>query len=485
MESDSKLEIISNIKDKINQFKTNYSKNKQQNNNLNFEINRDTLKLFFKNKTNEKDNNIDFQKNKDDNLLVNNGKILEIKNISNKPIKTNSYTSNLPKKEVNENPNIKLNNRFTYEMDNINDKKLNNLNYLKNEIYNKNTNNYIGNKPSHYIIEDESLFNNNYQNYNKRIINNEKNQEHSLGNINLNNSKHFDFNIGEIMKHKKLEKKEKSAPRISINENFLEKPLTDKKRENILQNDNLAINYINNTLNNFYTVNNNMKTRSRKASNTEGKLQQLLMEFNINSSRNNTKRKIPYLDLNLNKNNENNYNKLNTQNKLKDINSLYENRRNTNNTSNKKINYFNDVSRLDFFKNVPTKQIYVTSESKSIIKEKMDMFYRELNKEPKSNINLKENKFFTKNNLNDIRNINDYMKNNNEKLNNTIYINRNIENKELESNKIDFSSFNKIIRFKQYIKNLNKENMHKLSYDIQSELREICNILNQKININN
>ena len=74
-----------------------------------------------------------------------------------------------------------------------------------------------------------------------------------MGNINLNNSKHFDFNIGEIMKHKKLEKKEKSAPRISINENFLEKPLTDKKRENIFQNDNLAINYINNTLNNFYT----------------------------------------------------------------------------------------------------------------------------------------------------------------------------------------------------------------------------------------
>ena len=52
--NNSKGEIISNLKDKISQFKTKFNKGretrKDNSDNLNFEINRDALKLFYKNK---------------------------------------------------------------------------------------------------------------------------------------------------------------------------------------------------------------------------------------------------------------------------------------------------------------------------------------------------------------------------------------------------------------------------------------------------
>ena len=54
MSNFSKQELISNLKDKISQFKSNFSKNKEtrkETPELNFEINRDALKLFYKNKT--------------------------------------------------------------------------------------------------------------------------------------------------------------------------------------------------------------------------------------------------------------------------------------------------------------------------------------------------------------------------------------------------------------------------------------------------
>ena len=51
MSDSSKLEIISNLKDRITQFKSSFNKNKEINkkeNKLNLEINRDTLNLFLK-----------------------------------------------------------------------------------------------------------------------------------------------------------------------------------------------------------------------------------------------------------------------------------------------------------------------------------------------------------------------------------------------------------------------------------------------------
>jgi predicted RNase H-like nuclease (RuvC/YqgF family) len=56
MSNISKQEIISNLKDKISQFKSNFSKNKESRkevSELNFEINRDALKHFYKNKQDE------------------------------------------------------------------------------------------------------------------------------------------------------------------------------------------------------------------------------------------------------------------------------------------------------------------------------------------------------------------------------------------------------------------------------------------------
>ena len=53
MSNVTKQELISNLKDKISQFKSNFSKNKEARkevSDLNFEINRDALKLFYKKK---------------------------------------------------------------------------------------------------------------------------------------------------------------------------------------------------------------------------------------------------------------------------------------------------------------------------------------------------------------------------------------------------------------------------------------------------
>ena len=62
MKSITKQELISNLQDKISQFKSNFSKIKESRKEvpeLNFEINRDALKLFYKNKSdNEVENQI-------------------------------------------------------------------------------------------------------------------------------------------------------------------------------------------------------------------------------------------------------------------------------------------------------------------------------------------------------------------------------------------------------------------------------------------
>ena len=53
MNNISKQELISNLQDKISQFKSNFSKIKESRKEvpeLNFEINRDALKLFYKKK---------------------------------------------------------------------------------------------------------------------------------------------------------------------------------------------------------------------------------------------------------------------------------------------------------------------------------------------------------------------------------------------------------------------------------------------------
>lgn len=308
--NESKLELIPNLKDRINQFKLNFSKNKlnnQNNTHFNIEINRDTLNLFYKNKKND-NNNITQTQSK-------------------------SIISNIQKENTN----------YNYEINN----------FHNNE-----------NK------KDINLFKNNLNN-----------------NIhNLNKSRFDDLNIQEIMNRKKIIKREKSAPKISVNELNIDFPLSEKKRENELKNNKIN-EYYNNTLGDFYSFN-SIRTSKNRNYNPEEKLQKLLMDFNININQNNNRR-IPYLDLNLNKNkyNENNMNKLYNQN---NFNLLYEIRGNTNKNYIQRNNHLKSISSFDLSKDNFNKNKN-RHNSKSIIKEKMDLFYQELNKETKHNFNNIQN----------------------------------------------------------------------------------------------
>lgn len=427
MENSSKLEIISNIKDKISQFRANYSKNKsnnQKDQNFNFEINRDTLQLY---KNKKKERKLDNQHNNKN--IVNLDNLYDIKNPA---FKTNSKPSNL----------------------NINNNCKKEININHQNIY----------------------FNNDLNKSNKK----EKNENNSFGNLELNKSKYKDLNIQEIMNNKKIEKREKSAPRISINNFHLEIPLTDKNRKNKLKNNNFD-QYYNKTLNDFYTINNKRAIKN-KNNNTEEKIQKLLIDFNINLNSGNNKRKIPYLDLNsLNNNNYNNF---------KNVSSLYEISRNiSNNNYTKRDNYSKNISNFDLSRDRYKKITHNTLNSKSLIKEKMDLFYQELNKNTeynKKNISNK-NYYF---NYNDYLNKSNFIMNEkNTILENNLYKNneKRINNRNSQiikgSQNVEYKiSVDKILNFKKYVQNLTKEEIYNLPYNIQSELKDIYNILNQKLN---
>ena len=115
----------------------------------------------------------------------------------------------------------------------------------------------------------------------------------------------------------------------------------------------------------------------------------------------------------------------------------------------------------------------------------MDLFYQELNKEPKHN--NKDNVF----NYNDYLNKSYYMINkinnyendfwkDNEKQNNLG--NEINQTKNNNNQKTNIFPIKEIINFKQYIKNLPKEEMNNLPYNIQIELKEIYEILTEKLN---
>ena len=119
----------------------------------------------------------------------------------------------------------------------------------------------------------------------------------------------------------------------------------------------------------------------------------------------------------------------------------------------------------------------------------MDIFYQELNKEPK--YNNKDNVFnyddyLNKSNymINKINNYeNDFRKKNEKQnnLNNEININQIINDKSSQKT-VNIFPIKEIIIFKQYIKNMTKEEMNSLPYNVQNELKEIYEILNEKLN---
>ena len=111
------------------------------------------------------------------------------------------------------------------------------------------------------------------------------------------------------------------------------------------------------------------------------------------------------------------------------------------------------------------------------------MFYQELNDYKNSNNYKKQamknyftnDKYLNNNKYINHTQYNNYIKNsnNNRNINEQININKNNGNS---------LSYNEIHAFKQYLKDLSKEDFYNLPYNVKSELKDIFNILYQKFN---
>ena len=530
MKNISKQEIISNLHDKISQFKSNFSKNKETRKDipeLNFEINRDALKLFYKKKS-----DTEGQCQTPNQFLPNQNTrlddIYDTKNLLNEKIQMPKTNQNIKNLEKNINKNDKEENKINigaktdknYKGINYNKNDINNIN-IKKEYQNNNINININNNFNMNNNDNKNREINSKNNFNtigldefNNLQNNQKNKESKksemnkekniLENLDLNNANFNEFHLNEIKSNKKLEKRDKSAPKITINQKlnnfFSEKPLTDKKIDNI-KDINQTTNY-----NQFFINNNNKKTNK-----TEELYQKLLMNFNINSSSNNRDKTFYNMNFTNNNNNykfsrEDNPNKSYGQINIRDTNLYYES--NGNNLNNnyynlqkRNTNYRNDFN-LDHLKDLYSKKTEDSKRSnQSMLKSKMDMFYQELNeyknanyikkKELNKNIYSKKNKYM-KNTNNNIKNYfmpnapyNDYNKINNINLN--INANQNIQ-KDINNN-VDKNSFNgnkigynEISAVKKYLIELTKDELNNLPMNIKMELKDIFNILYQKLN---
>ena len=535
MSNISKQEIISNLKDKISQFKSNFSKNKESRkevSDLNFEINRDALKLFYKNKQEGGEDGPNQEQQPKQQTKIED--IYDIKKIlnENKPKSKSSSKNNLIKiekeekkinniEQENKNNNIgaKIKTNFDFGGKEINNEEINkserNIKISNNQqneekenkdiFIKKNNNENMNINPNVNAnnFEKKSNFNFEYENYSKLNQNNNNNikDNNNLGHITLNNSNYNDFSIDELIKNRKTEKekRDKSAPKINLNQKinnnfYMEKPLTDKHNQND----------INNIKNINYTTNYSTKNdfNAKKSNKTEELYQKLLVNFNINTKPN--KKNTSFYNFNIKTNNNNNnifnnynYNtKENNPNKsygqinIKDINLLYEINGNTNNYNQKK-NYFRNELNLDHLKDLYSKKTEDNRRpTKGGLKSKMDLFYQELNEYKNSNNNKKQafknyftNDKFLSNNKYIYNNsqYNNYIKNTNNKNLNLQNLNINEQNN-INKNNGSSLSYNEIHSFKQYLKDLSKEEINNLPYNVKSELKDIFNILYQKFN---
>ena len=511
MKNISKLELISNLQDKISQFKSNFSKIKESRKEvpeLNFEINRDALKMFYKKKAdtesqlqgkNPISSKQEPRKDEENNIQsIFNDKNNHISNINQNLKCKDKNTNQNEKGENDKDVGAKIKKSHTFESNSlynnnvINKNELNNVNNnitnnLSNNIYNisANRNFEINNKDNLNIIGHAE--NNSKDNaFKKPEINKNYN---ILENLEINTAKNLQFNVDGIQNNKKLEKREKSAPKITINQKinnfYSEKPLTDKKHDNI-KNINTTSNY-----NQLFNINNNKRT-----TNTEDLYQKLLMNFNIKSS--NNKKDKTFYNFNISNNNklnrEDNPNKSYGQINLRDTNSLYELNGNTNyNYYNlQKRNYYRNGLNLDNLKDLYPKK---TEDSKrpthSMFKSKMDMFYQELNEYKNANYNkkkelknyYKKSKYIYNNNFVANTQYNDYIKNNNN-LNINNYPNIKNDNNNITKNNVfngNKIGYNEIASIKKYLNDLSKDEINKLPIEIKNELKDIFNILYQKL----
>ena len=461
----TKGEIISNLKDKISQFKSKFNKGretrKDNSDNLNFEINRDALKLFYKNKdethlpqtepiqtaTTEKE----IQKNINIEPTTSN----ETKKIENKLEAKTDTNQNEGRNKINKNFTFggKDSSRdgSIFDIDEFSKFSSNNNNDNNNKIRRCGSNNL-----SNFDFQDFS--------YNKS-----KNIDNSLSNIRLNNSNYQDFNLDGMFNYRKTIRREKSAPKIDniypSSENFLElNPLTIKHEK---------------------------KNNTKKfGSDNEQLYQKLLLNFNINFSDKDTSTTT---NLNSNYNLNKSIGQINVK---KDSNTfLYDSNSikiknepflNSNSNNNNLLNnYYKTNSITDFYTEHNT--------SKSNLKSKMDYFYKELNCYNNSNVKSKSNfqNFFTSSKKNiDLSNQISYFKTNQNSRNSNFNCNNinfknnnniiNLGNINKKSNKGGNLSFSEVYNFKQNIKELTNEDFNNLPKNVLSELKAIYNILQQK-----
>ena len=368
-------------------------------------------------------------------------------------------------------------------------------NELNNKIYNINSKN---NLEINYPVKKDK------NDYEENIISkkNFKNSEFKkpemnktndiLNNIDLNNRNNHEFIFEGNKNNKKLEKRDKSAPKISINQKinnfYSEKPLSDKKHDNF--------NNINHTLNYDQLFNNN---NNKRTNNTEDLYQKLLMNFNINSSSNKRDRtfyNFNSLNNNIKFNREDNPNKSYGQINVRDTYLLYE----TNGKSNynyynlQKRNYYRNGLNLDHLKDLYSKKTEdIKRPTQSIFKSKMDMFYQELKEYNNANYNKKKelknyskkNKYMNNNNYMANTQYNDYIKNN-ESSNKVNYPNQIVNDEKNNENKNIFNGnkigYNEILAVKRYLNDLTKEEVNNLSIEIQ-QLRQTVNNLQNRVQV--
>ena len=121
------------------------------------------------------------------------------------------------------------------------------------------------------------------------------------------------------------------------------------------------------------------------------------------------------------------------------------------------------------------------------------MFYQELKEYNNANYNKKKelknyskkNKYMNNNNYMANNQYNDYIKNN-ESSNKVNYPNQIVNDEKNTENKNIFNGnkigYNEILAVKRYLNDLTKEEVNNLSIEIKNELKDIFNILYQKLN---
>ena len=489
----SKVEIISELKNKLNEFKSKYKANKSngvqnhENNNedeLLSNINRETLNNFITHKENisqapSENTPINQKENNLSEFLINSNfphrKSLTELNISvNKKVADNNDKQNVA---FNMDNNINLN-----IFNNIN-----NRNTKDNSFMVKN-NNYLDNTNKELYPNDNSRnndINNSLSFYNKQT-------KYIYNNSVLDDKKYLDFNINDILTSKKIDQKQKSEPKISAA--FINN-----------SNNRISQNFINMNNNNMYS---SIYPKPNKNSNSNSYIN---LKLPTNDSLR-TQRDLNYISNNTNYDNyQKEYMKLKNKidqfsQELKDYsknntystNNIYESKNNFNTEKYKiNLNDFNSKLENDHKNKSTINNRSIDNIISSSQYNNNSLYY--CNNECKSNI-----KYKYENNNNKIKNYNGsspniILGNSNYKTDKSIsFFNYNPKNSKnnffnyknnylytktegnLTKNDKNVLSYNNIHQLKQALKNLNKYDIDKLPLSVTTEIKELYNILSIK-----